>query len=62
MRGYQSGAEGAADGKPTFSREIEMVRGSSFCFPAPTPLISCNTVSRVTSRIEVCNEERSCGE
>ena len=38
VRGYQSGAEGAAVGMPTLSREIEPVARLSFRFPAPTPL------------------------
>lgn len=41
VRGYQSGAKGMLAVMPAFSREIEMVCGLSFRFPAPTPLISC---------------------
>ena len=41
VRGYQSGAKGMLAVMPAFSREIETVRGLSFRFPAPTPLISC---------------------
>ena len=49
-RGYQSGVKGMLAGMPAFSREIEMVRGFTVRFPAPTPLISCKISPQEASK------------